>query len=145
MSASMTAVFRTGLPATGALTLQRCGRCRHVNYPPRELCGHCLADDLQWQPVADGGVVQSLTRLSYSLEPAYAEHLPWAIASIRLDCGPIALAHLAPGIACHARVALRAIQDRAGNRMLLATGIDTEAQRLLAGWLQSVGFKEIRA
>jgi len=135
--------FHTGLPASATLILQRCGSCQRVNYPPRELCGHCLADDLHWQAVADGGVVQSLTLLNYSLEPDYAQHLPWTVASVLLDCGPIALAHLAPEIAIGARVRLRVIQDRAGNRMLAATGIDAAAQPGERAWLQSVGFREI--
>lgn len=137
--------FHTGLPASATLTLQRCGSCQQVNYPPRELCGHCLADDLQWQAVADSGVVQSLTRLNYSLEPDYAQHLPWTVASVLLDCGPIALAHLTPGIATGARVRLRVIQDRAGNRMLAATGTDAAARPGERAWLQSVGFREIPA
>jgi uncharacterized OB-fold protein len=141
----MTTVFHTGLPASAALTLQRCGRCQRVNYPPRELCGDCLADDLQWRPVADTGVVQSLTRLDYSLEPGYARHLPWTVASVLLDCGPIALAHLAPDIAVGSRVRLRVIRDQAGNRMLAATGVDPAARQAAQDWLHSVGFTEIQA
>ena len=137
--------FHTGLPATGTLTLQRCGRCQRVNYPPRELCGACLADDLHWQAVADTGVVQSLTRLGYSLEPGYAQHLPWTVASVLLDCGPIALAHLAPGLETGARVALRVVEDEAGNRMLAASGTDPAARQREQGWLQTVGFREIEA
>lgn len=137
--------FHTGLPASATLTLQRCGNCQRVNYPPRELCGHCLADDLHWESVADTGVVQTLTRLNYSLEPDYAQHLPWSVASVLLDCGPIALAHLAPDIATGARVRLRVIEDRAGNRMLAATGTDAAAHPGEREWLQTVGFREIPA
>jgi len=45
----MAATFSTGLPNATDLTLQCCGQCQQVNYPPRELCGHCLADSL-WNP-----------------------------------------------------------------------------------------------
>jgi uncharacterized OB-fold protein len=141
----MAAVFHTGLPASGSLTLQCCGRCRQVSYPPRELCGHCLADELQWQPVADRGVVQSLTRINYSLEPDYNRHLPWTVGSILLDCGPVVLAHLPPGIDTGMAVSVRVIQDSAGNRMLLAAGIDPESQQQAARWLNSVGFKEVQS
>ncbi|MEE4144522.1 MAG: OB-fold domain-containing protein [Halieaceae bacterium] len=141
----MATVFHTGLPDSASLTLQCCGRCRQVSYPPRELCGHCLADELQWQPVADRGVVQSLTRINHSLEPDYNRHLPWTIGSIALDCGPVALAHLPPGTDSGAVVRVRVIQDKAGNRMLVATGIDAEAQRQAAHWLHTVGFQELQS
>lgn len=141
----MATEFHTGLPASGTLTLQCCGRCRQVNYPPRELCGNCLADELHWQPVADGGVVQSLTQLNYSLEPEYHRHLPWAIASVVLECGPVALVHLAPGIAIGARVAVRVIRDQASNRMLLATDMNTQSQQAVSDWLQTVEFEEIQS
>lgn len=116
--------FQTGLPATGPLQLQVCGECGKVNYPSRELCGSCLADALQWRPVADSGVVQTLTELHYSLEPGYAAHLPWPIASVRLDCGPVAFAHLQPGLDLGTRVTLRIVADGNGNHMLAALSAD---------------------
>jgi uncharacterized OB-fold protein len=141
----MGTLFETGLPASGTLTLQCCGQCRQVNYPPRELCGNCLADDLQWQPVVDTGIVQSQAQLHYSLEPAYTSHMPWTVASIKLDCGPVVLAHLQPGIATGAAVKLRVIQDGAGNRMLMATGTDPDTQQASINWMSTVDFKEVSA
>ena len=141
----MSIEFDTGLPASGTLVLQCCGECHRVSYPPRELCGHCLADALAWSPVDDTGTVQSLTELHYSLEPSYARHLPWVVASVRLDCGPVVLAHLPPGIAVKTRVKLRIVADAAGNRMLLAAGTDDAARQAASAWLASVEFREIPA
>ena len=138
----MTTRFHTGLPTAPTLQLQVCTDCRQVNYPPRELCGHCLADALQWQAVGDGGTVQSLTALHYSLEPDYAGQLPWTVASIALDCGPVAFAHLQPGIDAAARVTIRIAQDRAGNRMLCALSPDSGSRADGNAWLQSIKFKE---
>ena len=137
------ALFQTRLPASGRLHLQQCGECGQVNYPVRDLCGNCLADALQWQPVTDNGTVQSITELHYSLEPAYTAHLPWSIASIQLDCGPIVLAHLVPGIEIGGPVKLQVVQDTSGNHMLLALGRDDAATRLASRWLEQVKFKEI--
>jgi uncharacterized OB-fold protein len=114
-----------------------------VNYPVRELCGNCLADTLQWRPVNDTGTVQSITELQYSLEPAYTAHLPWSIASIQLDCGPIVLAHLVPGIVIGSPVKLKVVQDEQGNHMLLALGRDDAATHVASRWLKQVRFKEI--
>ena len=141
----MGTLFATGLPASGTLTLQCCGRCRQVNYPARELCGNCLADELHWQPVAATGTVQSLVQLHYSLEPAFAAHLPWAVASVRLDCGPIVLAHLQPGPGSGDPVTIRVIRDRDGNYMLAALGADNTSSQAAAGWLASVNFEEVPA
>ena len=141
----MTIIFNTGLPASGSLTLQKCGQCGRMNYPARELCGRCLADDLHWQSVKDTGLVQSQVQLHYSLEPAYAEHLPWTVASVKLDCGPVILAHLPPGIETNSPVRLKVIQDSAGNRMLVALGTDEAAQQTATDWLVAVQFREVSA
>ena len=137
------AQFQTGLPASATLSLQQCSECGQVNYPARELCGNCLADALQWRPVKDTGAVQSITELQYSLEQAYTAHLPWHVASIQLDCGPTALAHLVPGIAIGSPVQLKVVQDEQGNRMLLALGGDDAAQQAATNWLTEVQFTEI--
>ena len=137
--------FKTGLPASSTLTLQQCTNCNHVNYPSRELCGNCLANALQWQPVKDTGTVQSITELQYSLEPGYSTHLPWSVASVQLDCGPQAIAHLVPGIAIGDPVTLKLVEDAQGNVMLLAQGDDAAAQQAASRWLEKVQFKEILA
>jgi uncharacterized OB-fold protein len=135
--------FDTRLPATQRLALQVCDECGSVNYPPRELCGACLADALQWRAVADTGVVQSLTELHYSLEPHYAARLPWRIASVHLDCGPVVFAHLQPGVAIGDRVAVRPLQDDGGSRMLVATaGADAANEWQVADWA-TLGFREV--
>ena len=119
--------------------MQVCGDCGHVNYPPRELCGACLADGLGWQLVNSQGTVQSLTELQYSLEEDYARSLPWRVASVKLDCGPIALAHLGPSAVVQDRVTLRVMSDPHGNLMLVALG---ESQGETDAWLETVNFQE---
>tara|TARA_R110002110_G_scaffold406421_1_gene626549 strand:+ start:399741 stop:400157 length:417 start_codon:yes stop_codon:yes gene_type:complete len=131
--------FNTGFPSTGSLQLQVCTGCGHVNYPSRELCGRCLADALQWQPVSDSGVVQSLTLLHYSLEADYSNHLPWPVGSIKLDCGPIAFAHLQPGLRVNAPVVLKIMADKDNNAMLVATAEDSPE---LQQWLHDIQFTE---
>ena len=131
--------FETDFPTTGALQLQVCGACGRVNYPSRELCGNCLADDLGWQAVNAAGTVQSLTELHYSLENHYQQHLPWPVASVKLDCGPVALAHLQPGTPLLERVSLRVLSDRDGNRMLVALRNGTDSA---SSWLETINFRE---
>ena len=134
----MPARFDTGLPAASGLALPCCGRCGRVNYPPRELCGACLADGLAWKAVDSAGVVQACTELHYSLEQDYADHLPWRVASVLLACGPVVLAHLQPGVVEGAGVTVHIVEDRHGNRMLAAV----EPSGAGADWLASIQFKE---
>lgn len=136
----MPARFDTGLPAAAGLVLPCCSRCGRVNYPPRELCGACLADHLVWQEVDNRGAVQACTELHNSLEPDYADHLPWRVASVLLACGPVVLAHLQPGVVAGADVTVHIVEDRHGNRMLAA--IDPQQSGGGADWLASIQFKE---
>ncbi len=79
----------------GQLVLPRCRDCEAVQYPLREICGNCLGDNLEWGPVPAGGKLISWTRLHASVEPFFREHLPWPVGSVKLDCGPVVIAHLA--------------------------------------------------
>lgn len=78
----------------GKLILQQCGVCQTVQYPPRELCCHCLGDELNWSAVSRGGDLLAYSELQHSLEPFFQELLPWRLASVKLDCGPVVLARL---------------------------------------------------
>ena len=78
----------------GELTLQQCSVCQTVQYPPRELCHHCLGDELNWSAVSRGGDLLACSELQHSLEPFFQEQSPWRLASVKLDCGPVVLARL---------------------------------------------------
>ena len=114
----------TSAAAVGRFMLPVCAACGTVHYPPRPVCGICLADTLTWREVAAGGRVLATTELSHSLEPYFRDRLPWPIASIKLDAGPVALAHLAPGLAAEARVTLVNRLDRGGEAVLVALSQD---------------------
>jgi uncharacterized OB-fold protein len=78
----------------GELVLQCCGQCAQVQYPHREVCKHCLSTELDWQVVSTGGAVCASSLLQHSLEPFFKEQGAWLMGSIKLDCGPVVLAHL---------------------------------------------------
>lgn len=121
--------FDTWLPAgdDGTLALQRCGECAEVSYPPRELCGACLADALEWAPVDTAGRLLATIDVHHSLEPYYAARLPWRVGSVQLACGPTVIAHLAPEIdAPGTTVQVVTVTDPAGNRVLVAAGADRD-------------------
>lgn len=106
----------------GELQLQQCGQCQQVSYPPRELCGHCLADALSWQPQAGSGQLLATTRLHYSLEPALQPQLPIAIGSVKLSVGPVVIAYLDhPGCQIGDHVVVTIQRDPSGNAVLVAS------------------------
>ena len=83
-----------GVPVDGGLRLQRCTRCHAVQYPPRERCGECLADALDWQVVPGEATLLAASALAHSLDSWFSARLPWHVASLRLDAGPVVFAHL---------------------------------------------------
>lgn len=85
--------------------------------------------------------MQSISTLQYSLEASYAEQLPWTIASVLLDCGPVVLAHLQPGLNMNDRIVLRICSDRENNRLLVACAV-SDPENAAADWLRSIGYEE---
>ena len=105
----------------GSLHLQHCQDCAAVQYPPRELCYHCLGDQLNWCATEPAGAVLASTDLHHSLEPWFRERSPWLMGSIKLDCGPVVLAHLAPDCAAAgSAVWVLNQRDASGQAVLMA-------------------------
>jgi len=77
----------------GELVLQHCQDCHTVQYPPREVCKHCLSDALDWRSTENSGEVLAASELHNSLEPYFQQHLPWLLTTVKLDCGLIVLCH----------------------------------------------------
>jgi uncharacterized OB-fold protein len=79
------------------IRLQRCLDCGAAQYPPREVCGHCLSDRLGWDS-ADSlpARVVALTVLHHSNEPRFRPNLPLTCGLVRFDAGPVAVCFLAP-------------------------------------------------
>lgn len=103
----------------GTLVLQQCNDCQAVQYPPREVCSGCLSDQLEWQPVEYGGLLLAVTDLHHSHEPYFQDRMPWCVASVKLDCGPIAFVHISNQ---------NAIPD---NRVNVFSHIDSSGQAVL--------------
>ena len=104
------------------LALQRCTVCGTVPDPPRELCGACLADTLEWRVTDDeSGEVLAITALHHSHEPAFAAMLPLCVGLVRLDAGPTAVCFLGDGCVDGARVSVTSKLDSEGRTVLSAS------------------------
>ena len=108
------ALALTAEAARGGDRLPACRACGSYVYPARETCPACLSDDLAWRAWSKRGTVLAASALRHSLDDFFRARLPWAYGSVRLDEGPVVLAHLAPDLAAGARVSLRLRLDRAG-------------------------------
>lgn len=115
-------------PMDGMLRLQICDGCTTVQYPPRELCSNCLGTCLSWRRVEGAATVLASTALHHSHEAFFRERLPWTVASLKLDAGPIVFAHIEAELArSGARLRVANAHDASGAWCLVAFSMQGEA------------------
>jgi len=110
----------THAAAEGRFSLQACGECGTVTYPPRDACPRCLSADLTFRDVADGGTLVSATSVRLPVGLWFRERAPWRTGLVRLDAGPMMVAHLHGDCAEGGRVRMRLMLDRAGQAAAFA-------------------------
>jgi NAD(P)-dependent dehydrogenase (short-subunit alcohol dehydrogenase family)/uncharacterized OB-fold protein len=118
---SRAALGLTAAAAEGRFALQCCADCGQVCYPPRDACPSCLSPDLAWQDVSPMGTLLAETTIRASPQLYFRERVPWRMGSVKLDAGPVILAHLHGEVPKRARVAVKNKLDRAGQAVLIAT------------------------
>ncbi|GGM46003.1 Zn-ribbon domain-containing OB-fold protein [Dactylosporangium sucinum] len=75
------------------LVVQSCGACDGVQHPPRALCIHCGSTErLGWRTASGTGTVDSFTVVHRA--PRAGIEVPYVVARVRLDEGPILLTRL---------------------------------------------------
>ncbi|MDZ7810775.1 MAG: SDR family oxidoreductase [Arhodomonas sp.] len=116
----LTAGAARGPPGAAGLPVLR-GR---LSDPPREVCGHRLADALEWRGVPGTGTLLAATRLHHSNEPYFAARLPFRVGTVALAEGAQALCHLAGPVAPGEAVMVRATLDRGGEGVLVVHARD---------------------
>jgi uncharacterized OB-fold protein len=106
--------------AQGRFALQVCQECEAVQYPPRDVCGVCLSEQLVWTDIPDGGDVLAVTMIRATGNPYFRELAPWRTGIVRLDCGPSVIAHLHGSCTSGDRARLSLKVDSAGNGVMFA-------------------------
>lgn len=117
---SRTAQGLTAAAARGEFALQVCDHCRGVQYPPRDVCGHCLSPDLVWQAVDASGTLIAATDIAISSEVYFRERALWRTGLVAMDCGPSVVAHLHGDCQTDSRVRLALKLDRLGRGVMVA-------------------------
>lgn len=117
---SRTAHGLTAAAAEGRFALQVCLDCDAVVYPPRDACPGCLSARLPFRDVDNGGVLTAETTVRTSTDPYFRERTPWRVGAVKLDVGPVVVAHLHGDVAEGARVRLQFKLDRSGSAVAIA-------------------------
>jgi hypothetical protein len=78
----------------GELLVQRCCSCGHLRYPAAIACPECLSGEAEWQAVSGRGKVFSFVVFQRAYHPAWEGRVPYNVALIELDEGPILLSNV---------------------------------------------------
>jgi uncharacterized protein len=77
------------------LLLQTCAGCGHRQHHPRHRCLSCGGDELGWSTSDGAGVIDAVTVVHRS--PRTDLEVPYPVARVRLDDGPVLLTTLVDG------------------------------------------------
>jgi uncharacterized OB-fold protein len=72
----------------GKLTVQCCGQCGKLRFPPATICDNCLSAEATWVPVSGRGTVWSFCEFHRLYFKGFEPDLPYNVALVRLDEGP---------------------------------------------------------
>jgi len=117
---SRTAHGLTMAAAEGRFALQRCSDCGMVVYPPRDACPTCLSPRLPYREGDARGVLVAETTVRVSTDPYFRERLPWRVGTVKLDVGPVLVAHLHGDLREGERARLELKLDKSGAPVVLA-------------------------
>lgn len=76
------------------LRLQRCSRCRQFRFPASAVCPECDADEAEWIAVSGNGTLFSWVVFHKCYFPGFAQEIPYNVAMIRLDEGPMFISNV---------------------------------------------------
>ena len=75
----------------GEVVLQRCDSCGKVQFYPRPACRYCGSLELTWETLSGEGSVYTYTVVHRAPFEAFAADVPYVLAVVELDEGPLLL------------------------------------------------------
>jgi uncharacterized OB-fold protein len=69
------------------LVVQRCDSCGTLRHYPQPMCANCHSMDWTWTELSGRGTVYTFTVTHQVFHPAWADRVPYAVATIELDEG----------------------------------------------------------
>jgi uncharacterized OB-fold protein len=73
---------------TGMLHVQRCTSCGAWRHPPRWYCPSCHSEDWAFEPVSGRGHIYSMAINHFTVDPGWADEVPFVTAVVELEEGP---------------------------------------------------------
>jgi uncharacterized OB-fold protein len=86
------------------LVVQRCAACGELRHYPQPLCPLCRSDAWTWTPLSGRGTVYTFTVTHQAFHPAWADRVPYVVATIELDEGVRMVTDLPPGDIAHVAI-----------------------------------------
>lgn len=81
------------------LSVQHCPNCGHHQFPPGPVCSECLSEPLTWKPVSGRATLVSWAEFHRAYWNSFADDIPYNVAVVRLDEGPLLVSNLVPSLA----------------------------------------------
>ena len=78
----------------GKLLAQRCTQCSRLRFPAAVTCPNCLAAEAKWEALSGRGKVFSFIVFHRAYHPAWEGKVPYVVAMIELDEGPIMMSNV---------------------------------------------------
>lgn len=69
------------------LVVQRCDDCGGLRHYPQPMCPECHGDRWTWAPLSGRGTVHTFTVTHQAFHPAWADRVPFAVATVELEEG----------------------------------------------------------
>lgn len=123
----------TQAASKNCFVLQRCEQCQHIQYPPREICRQCFADELIWEEMASAGELIANTTIEISTNAYFRDYGAVNVGLVKLDCGPSMFVHLVSGLqetGLRVRVVNRA--DLSGESVFIALPEESKDESALS-------------
>ena len=76
------------------LLMQKCEDCGNLAYYPVYMCPACTSGKLAWTELSGRGRVHSVTIVHRPAAPAFASAVPYAVALIEVEEGPIMMSNI---------------------------------------------------
>lgn len=76
------------------LRIQRCADCGQYQFYPRIICTRCMSLRIEWVTAAGRGEVLSFTIITRPVSEAYAADIPYVVALIQLEEGPVMMSNV---------------------------------------------------
>jgi uncharacterized OB-fold protein len=72
----------------GVLVVQRCSDCGQHRFPASDICAECLGANLEWVPAAGAAELYSFVVMHHTVDPYFADRVPYIVADVKLLEGP---------------------------------------------------------